>query len=81
MPAHAPAVLVSPFLQPVVAEDLQIKIVHLERRVVDVAFWTFVEEEAMMVDELIATVEVEERRHVFSRRVMYELSKSQDQQI
>jgi hypothetical protein len=65
MSPYTPAVLVSLVPQPVVAEDLGVKVVCLERRVVDVRGpGSLKEEEAVMVHELVSPVESKEDGHV-----------------
>lgn len=56
MPPNAPAILISPLAKPVVAEELQIRVVGLERGVMDVKFGALEEEEGVMVHEFIAAV-------------------------
>ena len=64
MPADAPTVLI-PFLdQPIVPQHLGVEIKDLVRGVVDVVFGPRVEEEAVVVDELAAAVQVHEGGHV-----------------
>jgi len=60
VPADAPAVGVPLLAEPVVAEHLGVKVVGLERRVVDVHLGALEEEEAVVVDQLVAAVEAEE---------------------
>lgn len=59
MAAYAPTKLVTLFSQPVVAQDLGVKIVRFERGVVDVELGALKEEEAVMVDEFLATCQAE----------------------
>lgn len=73
VPAHAPAVLIPLVPQPVVAQDLGVEVVRLEGRVVHVAPFTLKEEEAVVVDLLVATVEAEEDGYVFAVVVVDEL--------
>jgi hypothetical protein len=56
MPPYSPAILVSLLSQPVVAEDLSIKVVCLIRGVVDVELGTLVEKEGMVVDLIFSSV-------------------------
>lgn len=74
MPAHAPAVLVAPVPQPVVAEDLGVEVVGLEGGVVDVELGALEEEEGVVVHEVLAAVEAEEGCYVFAGGVVDELS-------
>lgn len=71
--ADAPAVLVALVAQPVVAEDLGVKVVRLEGRVVHVALGALEEEEAVVVDLLVAAVQPEEDGYVFVFVVVVEL--------
>ena len=64
MPPDPPAILIPLLDQPIVAQDLGVEIEDLEGGVVDVAAGTRVEEEAVVVDELGAPVQVHEARHV-----------------
>lgn len=73
MAPHAPAVLVALVAQPVVAEDLGVKVVRLEGRVVHVALGALEEEEAVVVDLLVAAVQTEEDGYVFVFVVVVEL--------
>lgn len=74
VPAHAPAVLVAPVPQPVVAEDLGVEVVGLEGGVVDVELGALEEEEGVVVHEVLAAVEAEEGCYVFAGGVVDELS-------
>lgn len=60
MPPDAPAILI-PFLdEPVVPDDLGVKVKDLEGGVVDVVFGALEEEEAVVVDEFVPAVQVHE---------------------
>jgi len=50
VPPDAPAVGVPLVAQPVVTQNLRVKVVRLEGRVVDVHLWTLEKEEAVVVD-------------------------------
>lgn len=54
--ANAPAVLVALVAQPVVAQDLGVEVMRLKGRVVHVALGALEEEEAVVVDLLVAAV-------------------------
>ena len=56
----APAVGVPLLAEPVVAQHLGVKVVRLERRVVDVHLGALEEEEAVVVDQVVAAVQAEE---------------------
>lgn len=71
--ADAPAVLVALVAQPVVAQDLGVKVVRLERGVVHVALGALEEEEAVVVDFFVAAVQPEEDGYVFVGVVVVEL--------
>ena len=75
MAANAPAVAVALFAQPVVAEDLGVEVVGLEGGVVRVELGALVEEEAVVVDLLLAPVQPPEDGDVVSVLVVYELYK------
>ncbi len=45
MSSHTPAVLISFLPEPVVAQDLCIKVMSLKRRMMDVRFWSLEEKE------------------------------------
>ena len=64
MPTHAPTVLIPLLDQPIVAQHLGVEIKDLVRGVVDVVLGPRVEEEAVVVDELVAAVQVHEGGHV-----------------
>jgi hypothetical protein len=60
--------------KPVVAQDLRVEVVRLKGRVVHVALGALEEEEAVVVDELVAAVEPEEDGLVDALVVVDELS-------
>lgn len=60
MPTNPPTILIPPFQQPVVAQNLSVEIKDFEGRVVDMGFGTFEEEETVVIDEIGAAVEVHE---------------------
>lgn len=60
VPANTPAVLVALLAQPIVTQDLGVKVVRLERRVVDVHLGPFEKEEAVVVNLLRPPVQAEE---------------------
>jgi hypothetical protein len=60
MAPDTPAVLVSPLAQPIMAQNLGVKVVRLKRGVMDVHLGAFEKEEAVVVDKLVASVEPEE---------------------
>lgn len=60
MPPDAPAVRVPLVAQPVVPQHLGVKVVRLKRGMVDVHSGALKEEEAVVVDQLVAAVEAEE---------------------
>ena len=64
MPPHPPAILIPLLDQPIVAQHLGVEVKDLVRGVVDVVPGPGVEEEAVMVDELAAAVQVQEGGHV-----------------
>lgn len=73
---NTPAVLVALMTKPVVTEHLGIKIVRLERRVVDVHLGAFEEEETVVVYEFVPAVESEEDGLVDTFVVVDKLCKS-----
>ena len=76
MAADAPAVGVPLMAQPVVAEHLCIKVVRLKRRMVDMHLGALEEEEAVVVDQVVAAVQPEEDGHVDIVVVVDELLRS-----
>ena len=73
MPPHAPDGLV-PFLrQPLVAQVLRIKVVDLERGVVDVRCVVLVQEEAVVVHVLFAAVDVRKQSNVLPLGILVRL--------
>lgn len=60
MAPDAPAVSVPLLAQPIVTQDLGVKVVRLERGMMDMHLGAFEKEEAVVVDELVAPVETEE---------------------
>ena len=73
MAADAPAVAVALIAQPVVPEDLGVEVVGLEGAVVRVVLGALVEEEAVVVDLLLAAVQTPEDGDVVSVLVVHEL--------
>lgn len=73
MTTNPPAVFVAFTPEPVVAQHLSIEIVCLEGGVVYVGLWAFEEEEAVVVDQLGATVQVEEGGYVSPGRIVNQL--------
>lgn len=71
--ADAPAVLVALVSQPVVAQDLRVKVVRLKGGVVHVALGALEEEEAVVVDLFVAAVQPEEDGYVLVGVVVVEL--------
>jgi hypothetical protein len=69
----APAVLVTLVAQPVVAQDLGVKVVRLKRGVVHVALGALEEEEAVVVYFFVAPVQAEEDGYVLVVVVVVEL--------
>jgi hypothetical protein len=65
MSPYAPAVLVTFLPEPIMSKDLSIKIVRLERGVMDMSLWTLKEEEAMMVDQLFTPRKAVEDNDIF----------------
>jgi hypothetical protein len=66
VPPNTPAILVSLANQLVVSQNLGIKVMDLERRMVDMKSWALEKEERVMVNELVATNEVHECGYVYS---------------
>lgn len=73
MSSDAPAVLVALGTQPIVTQKLGVKVVGFIRGVVNVVLGTLEEEEAVVVHELLAAVEVEEGCDVAAGGVVDEL--------
>ena len=74
MSPHTPAVFPALVTQIVVTQDLGVVVVRLEGGVVDV--WrpgTLEEEEAVVVYQLVATVETEEDGYVFAFVIVHQL--------
>jgi hypothetical protein len=74
--SHAPAVLVTLFSQPVMAEHLGVKVVRLIRRVVYVELGPLVKEEAVVIHLFRATVQPKKGGDVDAFSVVYDLHKS-----
>lgn len=72
---NAPAVLVALLAEPVVAEQLGVEVVRLVRRMVHVRLRPLEEEEAVVVHELLAPVEVEEGCDILAARIVYQLTR------
>lgn len=73
VPPDAPAVPVALVAQPVVTQHLGIEVVSLKGRVVDVHLGALEEEEAVVVDQLVAAVQSEENGLVDALVVVDEL--------
>lgn len=71
---YTPAVLVALVPQPVVTEDLGVKVVCLKGRVMNMALWTLEEEEGVVVDLLATAVEAEEDCFIFAASIVNELA-------
>lgn len=68
-----PAVGIALVAEPVVAEDLGVKVVRLKGRVVDVHLGPLEEEEAVVIHQLVAPIQAEEDRDVDAGVVMDQL--------
>lgn len=75
VPSDAPAVLITLVPQPIVPQDLGVKIVRLKGRVVDVELWALEKKEGVMVDLLVSAVETEEDGYIFAFVVVDELAR------
>lgn len=60
MSPDAPTILIPLLDQPIVPEHLRVEIKHLEGRMMHVHFGPLEEKEAVVVDELLAAVQVHE---------------------
>lgn len=76
MAPDAPAVGIPFLAQPVVAQDLGVKVVCFKRGVVNMHFRALEKEEAVMVDQDVAPIEPEEDRDVDVVVVVNELRSS-----
>lgn len=56
MTPNSPAVLISSLTKPVMTKELQVRVVGLVRRVMDVKLGPFKKEKAMMVHELLPAI-------------------------
>lgn len=65
MPTDTPHRLVVLVCQPLVPQFLRIKVMHFERAMVDVRCGVCAHEETVVVDVLVATVDMSEERDVF----------------
>ena len=70
MSPDAPTILIALLDQPIVSEHLGVKIKHLEGRMMHVHFGTLEEEEAVVVDELLAAVQMHECHDVAALTVV-----------
>ena len=73
MPSDTPTVLIALVPQPVVTQNLSIKVVCLKGRVMNMHLWAFEEKEAVVVDLDVATVQSEEDGDILAGIVMDEL--------
>lgn len=76
MAPDAPAVSVPLLAQPIVTQDLGVKVVRLERGMMDMHLGALEKEKAVVVDELVAPVETEEDGDVDVVVVVHELRNS-----
>ena len=75
MPPHAPAVLILLLRQPGVAQHLDVEVKDLEARMMHVELRTLEEEEAVMVNHLLAVIQVQKCGHVFVRLwIVYDIA-------
>lgn len=56
MSPHPPAILILLLDQPIMPQHLRIEVKHLERRMMDMCFWSFENEEAVVIYELETAV-------------------------
>lgn len=58
-------ILISFLHQPIVSQKLDVKVVHLEARMMNVKLTSFEEEETMMVNHFVSTIKMTESRDFF----------------
>ncbi len=73
MSPHPPRILIPLLNQPIMAQHLRIEVKHLKRRMMDMSFWSFEEEKAVMIHELETAVQMHEGDHVMAIGVMNDL--------
>jgi hypothetical protein len=56
VPAHAPTIFIALVAEIVVAEHLDVEIMHFERRVMNMGTGTFINEEAVVIGEYLSQV-------------------------
>ncbi len=64
VPPDPPAILIPLLNQPIMPQHLRVKIENLKRRMMHMGFRPLEEEEAVVVDELGAAVQMHKRHHV-----------------
>lgn len=74
MSSHPPTVLIALLNQPVVPEHLRVEIEDFERRVMHVTLGPLEEKEAVVVDELVATVQMHEGGDVAALGVVQQIA-------
>lgn len=74
MSSHPPTVLIALLNQPVVPEHLRVEIEDFERRVMHVTLGPLEEKEAVVVDELVAAVQMHEGGDVAALGVVQQIA-------
>ena len=75
---NTPAVLVALLCQPIVSQKLGVKIDCLERGVMDVRFRPFEEEEAVMVNRLQASIQMQKGGDISSLVIIDQLDNGEN---
>ena len=73
MPSHTPAVCVALVAKPVMTKNLRVKVVCLKRRVMNMHLGALEKEEAVVINEIVASVQSEEDGNVDTLVVVHEL--------
>lgn len=73
MPSYTPAVLIALVAEPVMTQNLRVEIVRFEGGVMNMGLGSFKEKEAVMVNKLRSSVQMEESGYVPPTVIMNKL--------
>ena len=75
MSTHTPTVLVALVTKPIVAKNLGVKVMCLKRTMVNMRLWPLKEEEAVVINGNIPTIQASEGGDIISMTIVYDLAK------
>lgn len=73
MTPNAPTAFVALMSQPVVSQDLSVKVMRLKGGVMNMGLWSLEKEKAVMIHQVISAIEAIESNHVVSFWVVSQL--------